>query len=178
MGFRGGLNISTLTSAQLDHKTNAYLGFIYQSRISEFYAIQPELGYSNQGGRTKNKQNIHIEYITISVNNKFFLIPQSGFYALLSPGLDFDVDDTFIGLANRTNNHGNRVTFIDINLSLGLGLEFKNGLAIEARYKQGFVDVYSGAFHNFENNLYQDKAQLNAVVQIGIAYKFNLTKKE
>lgn len=177
LGFRGGANISTLTNANLDAKGNAYIGMFYQTRISDFYAIQPELGYSNQGGKMKDGQNIYVEYITISVTNKFFLVPDSGFYVLASPGLDFDIDDALIGFTNRTVNSGNGATFIDVNVSFGLGIEFRNGLAIEARYKHGFVDVYSGAFHSFDSELYQDKNQLNSVFQIGLAYKFNLTKK-
>ncbi|MEO8933739.1 MAG: porin family protein [Xanthomarina sp.] len=178
MGFRGGTNISTLTNANLDFKVNAYIGMFYQSRISDYYAIQPELGYSNQGGKTKDNRHIYVEYLSINITNKFFMVPNTGLYALVSPGLDFDIDDTPIGLANRTKNGGNGATFIDVNLSFGLGLEFKNGLAIEARYKHGFIDVYSGSFHNFDSELYQDKNQFNSVFQIGIAYKFNLTKKE
>src|SRR5690554_5669303 len=178
IGFHAGANISKLTNANLDHKTNAYFGMFYQTRISGFYALQPELGYSNQGGKAKDGRLIYVEYLTIGITNKFFIVPDQGLYALLSPGLDFDIDDTPIGLANRNGNSGNDATFIDFNFSFGFGMEFKNGLSIEARYKQGLVDVYSSSFHNFESQLYEDRNQFNSVFQIGLAYKFNLSKKD
>src|SRR5690606_23669931 len=94
LGFRGGANISKLTNANLDYKTNAYFGVFYQTRISDFYALQQELGYSNQGGETKDDSYIYVEYITLGVTNKFFFNLDYGFHILVSPGLDLDIDDT------------------------------------------------------------------------------------
>ncbi|HAB28668.1 MAG TPA: hypothetical protein DCE27_13950 [Xanthomarina gelatinilytica] len=178
IGFLGGANISKLTNANLDSKTNAYFGMLYQVRLSNIYALQPELGYSNQGGKTKDSDNLYVEYLTLGFTNKLFLSPETGFYMLVAPSFDFDIDDTFFGFLNRNDEDGNDVTFIDFSLSFGLGIEFKNGLAIEARYKQGLIDVYSGSFHNFESELYESKNQFNSVFQIGLTYTFLLTKKE
>ncbi|MCX7548910.1 outer membrane beta-barrel protein [Xanthomarina sp. F1114] len=176
IGFRAGANISKLTNAHLDHKTNVYFGMFYQNRISDFYAIQPELGYSNQGGKTRNDDLIYVEYITLGVTNKLFVAPDFGIYLLATPGFDFDIDDTPIGLINRGEGSGNQATFIDFTMSFGFGLEFKNGLSIEARYKQGLIDVYSGSFHNFESELLKNQNQFNSVFQIGLAYKLNTSK--
>ncbi|MGY0391043.1 outer membrane beta-barrel protein [Bizionia sp. KMM 8389] len=176
IGFRVGVNTSKLTNADINYKTNAYFSILYHVRFSDLYAIQPELGYSNQGGIDKNKQTIYLEYITLGVANKLYFVPNLGLYMLLAPGFDFDIDDTLIGLANRNDNDGNDATFIDFKISFGLGFELKNGLSFEARYKQGLIDVYSGSFHNFESEIYENENQFNAVFQIGIAYKFNLTK--
>lgn len=178
LGFRAGANVSKLTNAEFDFKTNAHFGLFYQMRVNNLYAIQPELGYSNQGGKSQNGQLIYIEYLTLGVSNLFFIDPHSNLYAIVKPGIDFDIDDTFIGLANRSNGKGNGATFIDFTLSLGVGLELKNGLSFEARYKRGFIDVYSNSFHNFESELYHSKNQFNSVFQMGIAYKFNLTKNK
>ncbi|MBQ0740089.1 PorT family protein, partial [Aquimarina celericrescens] len=59
--------------------------------------------------------------------------------------------------------------------AVGLGYEFKNGLTIEARYKQGTLDVFSGDFHDFskEQLLYEEKNQFNEVFQLGLSYRFN-----
>ncbi|EGV42881.1 PorT family protein [Bizionia argentinensis JUB59] len=177
IGLRAGANISNLTNADMDVKTNLYLGLIYQVRFSELYALQPELGYSNQGGKTRGNNTIYIEYITLAVSNKFFVAPDLGFYLSVTPGIDFDIDDTLIGFANRGDNHGNDATFVDLNFSFGFGLELKNGLSFEARYKRGFIDVYSGTFNSFESELYETQNQFNTVFQLGINYQFNLTKK-
>jgi len=171
-GFRGGVNMSNLTNANLDTKTSGYFGFFAHFKFSELYALQPEIGYSNQGGRTRNSidDDIVIHYISLSATNKFF-VKDSGFHFLIAPGIDFDVDDTLIGLSNR--DEGNDITFIDFTFGVGLGYEFKNGLGFEARYKQGLVDVFSGNWHDFELQQYEDEIQFNSVFQFGLIYKFN-----
>lgn len=171
-GLRGGVNMSSLSNANLDDKTNGYLSAFAHIKFSNLYTLQPEIGYSNQGGRARNSINndVNIDYITLSVVNKFF-IKDSGFHFLIGPGVDFDFDDTLVGLSNR--DEGNDVTFADITISLGFGYEFKNGLGFEARYKQGFVDVFSGNWHDFESHLYEDEVQFNEVFQLGLFYKFN-----
>lgn len=172
IGLRVGSNISRLTNSDLDAKFNSYFGVFYHARISILYTLQPEIGYSNQGGKTKNSNTIHIEYITLNVTNKFYVKPESGFHVLIAAGADFDIDDR----AFQNIFDGNDATFIDFIVAVGGGYEFDNGLNIEIRYKQGLIDVYSGSFHNFESDLYENKNQLNSVFQIGMSYKFNLTK--
>ncbi|GAA3593090.1 porin family protein [Flavivirga amylovorans] len=172
-GIRGGINLSNLSNANLDQKTSGYFSVFGHFRFSDLYALQPEIGYSNQGGRARNISNIddiEIHYISISAINKFF-VKDSGFHFLIGPGFDFDVDDTVIGISNR--DEGNDVTFIDLTINLGIGLEFKNGLGFEARYKQGLIDVFSGTWHDFESEQYQDEIQFNGVFQLGLFYKFN-----
>lgn len=172
-GIRGGINMSQLTNADLDNKTSGYFSLFGNFRFSDLYALQPEIGYSNQGGNSKNisnVDNIEIHYISISAINKFN-IKESGFHVLIGPGLDFDADDTLIGLSNR--DEGNDITFIDINFQVGIGFELKNGLGFEARYKRGLVDVFSGGWHSFESELYENENQFNSVFQFGLFYKFN-----
>lgn len=173
IGIRAGANISRLANSNLDAKINSYFGLFYHARISDLYALQPEVGYSNQGGKIKGSNNVYIEYITLNVANKFYLNPENGFHVLISAGADLDIDDR----ALRNTFDGNDVTFIDLHIALGIGYELKNGLNFEIRYKQGLIDVYSGSFHNFDSDLYENKIQLNSVFQIGMSYKLNLTKK-
>ncbi|GGX25034.1 porin family protein [Aquimarina muelleri] len=173
-GLRGGANISNLSNSDLETKLGAYLGAFVNIRFSEFYALQPEVGYSNQGGETKfpTADNVEIHYISIAATNKFF-IKGTGLHFIIAPGFDFDFDDTPVSLINR--EEGNDVTFIDVSIAVGLGYEFKNGLTIEARYKQGTLDVFSGDFHDFskEQLLYEEKNQFNEVFQLGLSYRFN-----
>lgn len=173
-GLRGGANISNLSNSDLETKVGGYLGAFINIRFSDLYALQPEVGYSNQGGKTKflATDDVEIHYISLAVANKFF-IRGTGLHFIIAPGLDFDFDDTPVSLINR--EEGNDVTFIDVSIALGLGYEFKNGLAIEARYKQGTLDVFSGDFHDFsaEQSLYEEKNQFNEVFQLGLSYRFN-----
>jgi len=170
-GLRSGINVSKLSNTDLESKTDFYLGAFVHIKISEKYVLQPELGYSEQGGQAKfaTENDIDIHYITISIANKFF-VKDSGFHFIIAPGFDFDTDDTLFNIVNRSE--GNDVTFMDVNIGLGMGMEFKNGLGIEARYKQGLLDVFSGNWHRFESQQYEDENQFNTVFQIGILYKF------
>ena len=170
-GLRSGINVSKLSNTDLESKTDFYLGAFVHIKISEKYVLQPELGYSKQGGQAKfaTENDIDIHYITISIANKFF-VKDSGFHFIIAPGFDFDTDDTLFNIVNRSE--GNDVTFMDVNIGLGMGMEFKNGLGIEARYKQGLLDVFSGNWHRFESQQYEDENQFNTVFQIGILYKF------
>lgn len=172
-GLRGGANISNLSNSDLETKTGGYLGAFLNIRFSELYALQPEVGYSNQGGDTKFSEgsDVDIHYISITAANKFF-VKNTGLHFIIAPSIDFDVDDTPVGIVNR--EEGNDITFVDISIAVGLGYEFKNGLAIEARYKQGTLDVFSGDFHDFEvQPIYEEKNQFNEVFQLGLAYRFN-----
>jgi hypothetical protein len=178
LGLRAGVNISNLTNANLETKSDVYLGVYGQFKFSEFYALQPEINYSNQGGKAKNvgDKDVDIHYISISVTNKLF-VQNSGFHFIIAPSFDFDADDTLIGIANR--NEGNDITFLDMAIGLGFGFEFKNGIGIEARYKRGFIDVFSGSWHDFESNsLYYEENQFNNLYQVGLTYKFDFSKKE
>ncbi|MDO6758602.1 outer membrane beta-barrel protein [Tamlana sp. 2_MG-2023] len=171
-GFRSGVNFSEISRTQLETKTGFYLSFLGHFKFTEFYALQPEIGYSLQGGQseTVSEANVDIHYITVTVANKFF-IKDSGFHFIIAPGFDFDADDTLIGLYN--NKDGNDVSFIDLTVSLGVGYEFNNGLGIEARYKQGTIDVFSGTFNSFESEQLSEETQLNSTFQLGLFYKFN-----
>lgn len=170
-GFRGGANIANLSNSNLDNKTGFYFAAILPIKISSLYTLQPELGYSNQGGisKTTTDQNVDIHYISLTAANKFF-VQNSGFHFIIAPGFDFDTDDTFIGLSNRSE--GNNITFIDVTIGLGIGYDFNNGLGIEARYKRGVVDVFSDFFNSLDSEQYEKENQFNTVFQLGIFYKF------
>ena len=102
LGLRAGVNISKLTNANLDTKSDVYLGVFGQFKFSEMYALQPEINYSNQGGKAINSDNkdVDIHYISITVTNKLF-VQNSGFHFIIAPSFDFDTDDTLIGITNR-----------------------------------------------------------------------------
>lgn len=172
-GLRGGANISNLSNSDLETKAGGYLGAFLNIRFSELYALQPEVGYSNQGGDTKfsGGSDVDIHYISITAANKFF-VKNTGLHFIIAPSIDFDVDDTPVGIVNR--DEGNDITFVDIAIAVGLGYEFKNGLAVEARYKRGTLDVFSGDFHDFTTQpIYEEENQFNEVFQLGLAYRFN-----
>lgn len=173
-GVRGAANIANISNTDLEPKIGPYIGGLVHVRFSEFYALQPELGYSNQGGDAPRgfDDGVDVHYLSLAVTNNFF-IKNSGFHFIISPSLDFDIDDSPISIAN--DNNDNDFTFLDMSIGLGFGYQFKSGLSIDLRYKQGAIDVFSDGFwfdfvdldDEYENN------QLNNLFQLGLTYKFN-----
>jgi hypothetical protein len=173
LGIKMGINNSKVLNSGLDNKLAWHAGVFLAIPLTDAYTMQPEILYSNQGGKAnfRNNENININYISVGLANKFFVNKNQGFHFILGPSLDVNYDDNFINLLN-DNGDSLKITPIDIAIFGGIGYEFDFGLAMELRFKQGLIDIDfddDGAYgSNTEEN------QLNRVLQIGLAYKFKM----
>ncbi|MCJ7465182.1 MAG: PorT family protein [Maribacter sp.] len=172
-GIKIGVNQSTLSNLEMDYRTGLYLGAFAHIRFSEIYTMQPEIMYSSQGGRSRanSAEDLQINYISIDLANKLFVSSNFGFHIIVGPSLDLNYDNNPISWVNddfSTNNQ--RLTGFDLAFFGGIGYEFPNGLILEARYKQGMVDIdlWNNDFNNNGQNIF------NRVFQFGAAYKFGL----
>ncbi len=50
---RAGVNFANITNTDLDDKTDFYIGAFAEIKFVRFYALQPELNYTRQGGKSK-----------------------------------------------------------------------------------------------------------------------------
>ena len=170
-GIKLGLNSSNISKTRLDAKTGLYVGAFVKIPISEYYSLQPEILYSNQGGKSNSNEygDVDINYLSIGIPNKFYVSPNNGFHFMLGLGLDINLKNNFVGLTNFDID--NEISPVDVVAMGGIGFEFDFGLALEARYKQGTISVdFLG-----EDNLYEEAgSNLNGVFQIGASYKFKL----
>lgn len=170
-GVRLGINHSNISNTGLDGKLGPNVAVFADIRFTDFYALQPEIMYSRQGGKSiaSNSRDLNIDYLSIGVANKFYVVPNRGLHFILGPSLDFDLENNIINLINETND--SEVTPFDFSIFMGIGYEFDFGLIVEARYKQGLlsIDLFDDIFYEYDD--YGDTA-LNNVFQIGIAYKF------
>lgn len=170
-GIKMGVNSSNISKTRLDHKTGLYVGAFLKIPITDYYALQPELLYSNQGGKSNATEygDVNINYLSIGIPNKFYVGPKNGFHFMLGIGMDINLKNNFVGLSNFTIDE--EISPIDIVALGGLGYEFGFGLTLEARYKQGTVSVdFLGA-----DDLYEEPgSNLNGVLQIGASYKFKV----
>ncbi|MDL5511366.1 porin family protein [Arenibacter sp. M-2] len=173
LGIRIGANNAKVLHSQLDSKTGLYAGLFLAVRLTDSYTLQPEIAYSNQGGKAsiRNGENLNINYVSIGLANKFFVSPHQGFHFILGPSLDVNFDDNFINLIN-DNDNSLEITPIDLALFGGIGYEFDFGLALELRFKQGLIDLDFNDSGEYGGN--SEENQLNRVIQIGLAYKFNM----
>ncbi len=182
-GIRIGTNLSKIYGIKGDVKPGLYVGGILSLNLGRIYTLQPEFGYSNQGGDKIYKRekingvykycykDLDLKYVSLALTNKFYLTPYRNFNISLTPGIDILVADNFEGKEKisesgfiYTNNVSENITGADLSMAFGLGYEHWSGLGIEVRYKIGIVDVF------YDYNV-RGSAE-NRVFQIGLTYKF------
>lgn len=186
-GVRAGLNLSTFTDTNLDTRADFYAGSFVAIKLAKFYTLQPEINYSRQGAkgteyyyvnefdpisaRYRRDVDYSIQYLSFGIMNKFNII--DGFHGTVGPTLDFRVGDNF------RKYTAERPYDVDFGFNVGLGYTWPMGLAIEARYKLGFVDIFGDNMDNDDEYYYEgdheERARLNSILQIGLSYSFKIT---
>ena len=171
-GIKLGLNNSNLSNTTLEDKKDFYIGAFVNIPIADYYALQPEILYSRQGGTSNSTEfgDVNINYIAITAANKFYVTANKGFHFIVGLGLDFNVGSDFNLLFGSDNDEFD-ISPVDLTFTGGIGYEFGFGLIFEARYKQGAISTdFLGGRDLFE----EDGSQLNSVFQVGLAYKFKI----
>lgn len=174
-GLRGGLNFSTLTNIDDNRtKTDFYVGGLVNIKFNKYFSLQPELTYSRQGdegreylgnGFNYRYVNYELNYLTVGAVAKFN-VGGKGFHLLAGPSLDFKISDNYINSSPEN---------FDLAIVGGIGYTLPNGLAFEARIKQGLIDIYGYDGINYDNDdYYYNDVILNQVFQIGISYTFKV----
>lgn len=187
-GIKLGLNSSRLQGIDnAESLAGINAGLFVNFDFSRFYELQIETGYSEQGATVNEnfssfndtvvndpffsnrtiQQDIKIQYFTLGIANKFFVMAKDhGFHFIIGPSIDIKVNDEAF----------RDTTAIDFSFFGGVGYEFSFGLAIEARYKQGIIDVNDSTYSYYDNNgnYYDDfdDYYTNSVFQLSAAYKF------
>lgn len=157
-GVRAGLNYASISNIDDDSKAAFYAGIFGELKLGDKYALQPEITYSQQGSK-----DIDLDYLAVRITNKFYFFNEDlPIFILISPGFDFNLHgDTH----SYSNSYGAGVNFeADLSFSGGIGYDFPFGLGVEARYKQGIIDVLDSS---------DPVSRLNSLFQIGALYKFS-----
>ena len=178
-GVRTGLNLANVGELEASYKADFYVSFVGALNLTRVYTLQPEIGYSRQGamdvpyhvynyntGDTSTGiTDLQLNYMTTSIMNRFNI---AQFNIAVGPTFDFLMSHN---MDHRENN-------VDIGISFGLGYKSDSGFGIEARLKQGIVDVVSHDFYGGDNDYFFDDYNTNTVIQLGVFYLFDLKKKE
>ncbi|ESU23778.1 hypothetical protein FEDK69T_11860 [Flavobacterium enshiense DK69] len=174
-GIRGGLNFSHFTKGDnyyyydnnghyvnderdFNSKTDFYVSFYGELKLSKVYTLQPEIGYSAQGsdfdyidGNGHHRTETYdISYLSLGVANKFTF---GKFNFHVGPTMDFVVSDNFKPDSD-----------VDMAFFLGAGYNFTKNFGIEARIKKGIIPVV---------DFYEDN-RTNVVFQTGVTYTFDV----
>jgi hypothetical protein len=174
-GIRGGLNLSTLTNIDDNSmKSDFYVGGLIEMKFNKYFTLQPEITYSRQGSEGREyypdsnsfeNTKYELNYVTLGAVAKFNFGGQ-GFHVLAGPSVDIKTSDNF-------GRFGYDPIGTDFAFVGGIGYSLPNGLTFEARFKQGFIDIYGYDGIDYDD-YYYDQVILNQVFQFGISYTFKV----
>jgi len=170
-GMRLGLSQSNISNTDLENRIGGNAAFFFEARFNDKYALQPEIMFSRQGAKSSNlnANDFRVDYLSIGLANKLFIIPNVGLHFLAGPSLDFDFENNPVNVIN--GNSDSNVTPFDLSIFGGIGYEFPFGLILEARYKQGLIETDLFDF-GFSSNGIDTNEAFNVSFQYSIAYKF------
>ncbi|MFD2542755.1 porin family protein [Lacinutrix gracilariae] len=180
-GIKTGLNLANLTNVDNSKTKLGFQGGLFVNiHLANFYELQVETTYSNQGTTieyrshssgfdpgTRYEDDLNLEYISLNLANKFFPIKDLGLNFIVGPTIDILVN----------SGEYNDILPIDFSVFGGLGYEFPFGLGLELRYKQGLIDVRDDYYDYYdEDDFYNRDNILNGVIQFGVTYKFDFSR--
>lgn len=156
IGIKGGLNYANINGPEIqtDAITSFHAGLVTEIKVTDRFAVQPELLYSTQGATYKNaltEFKNELGYLAIPVLAKVYLNktislevgPQASF--LLSEKNNVDIKDS---------------NTFDFSVNAGLGVKITENFFLQGRYNLGLTDVS------------KDAETKNSVVQVSAGFFF------
>lgn len=174
-GAKVALNIASLTGDM--ENSSSLVGFqiggFAEIKISEKFAIQPELLYSAQGGKESYiEEGDEVEvlaklgYINIPIMAKYYVAksfslevgPQIGFLTSAKAEIKAGGESLEVDLKDNFNS-------VDFGLNLGAGYDFTEKLSAGLRYNLGLANIA-------KTEAGDDSELQNSVFSISVGYKF------
>jgi len=165
-GLKAGLNISSLDvkdGVDFDSKAGFHIGGLAHVHLSPHFGIQPEIVYSEQGGKD-GEDKWKINYLNVPV--LFQYMTGSGFRLQTGPQLGFAVSSK-IKSGDVERNIKDDVNTVDVSWAIGASYLFPEAIGIDARYNIGITNV----------NDAETPEVRNRVFQIGLFYQFMNTTR-
>ena len=158
-GVKGGLNMSSNSEEGANTLLAFQLGGFAEFKVSDKFAVQPELMYSAQGAKfsgggasyTKN-----LNYINIPVMAKYYVA--DAFSLELGPQIGFLMSAKSDGVDIKEFCNST-----DFGLNLGAGYNLNETMSLGLRYNMGLTDV--------EKNQVVGTSK-NSSIQLSFGYKF------
>lgn len=186
-GVKGGANFSTLTGDIENVKSivGFQVGGFAEIKISEKFAIQPELLYSAQGTQSDEsdedgsfERKLSLGYLNIPVMAKFYVAekfsleagPQIGFLLSAKEKAEGSIGGENISVeADVKDGHKS----IDFGVNFGAGYDFTENLSVGIRYNLGLSNIYeTGDDSGEEIEIESDAKVKNSVFSLSVGYKF------
>jgi opacity protein-like surface antigen len=163
-GVKAGVNFANLTGdiEETSSKVGFQVGGFAEFKLSEKFAIQPELLFSTQGAKQDIGQSedlkLNLSYLNVPVMAKYYVAekfsleagPQIGF--LVGAKYKFDGEE---------EDAKDDVKSIDFGVNFGAGYDFTENLSAGIRYNLGLANIAEG-----------DGDTKNSVFSLAVGYKF------
>ncbi|PIQ21059.1 MAG: hypothetical protein COW65_11365 [Cytophagales bacterium CG18_big_fil_WC_8_21_14_2_50_42_9] len=165
-GIKGGFNAAMLRNSagnETELKPGFHAGGLAHIHLIDNFALQPELFYSAQGGKTisnNNETNTNLHYLNLPVLAQYMF--NNGFRIQAGPQIGLllkarqEVND---------NNESNVIQYYrttDFSLPVGVSYVGRSGLGIDVRWAFGISNI---------NDVGNRKPEVqNSVGQIGLFY--------
>lgn len=185
-GVKAGYNLSNMTydweqygKEKLDAKSYFYVGAFVEHQISEKFALQGELNYTELGGRTymemtnivgneiitqgMNEVNLHYPQLQIPVSAKYYpnkrlaFLGGLNFGINLNPNVSFKYHDFF----NPSDSDQSNIKTVNIFPFVGTEFHFTEKFFVDAKYNFNFFDINK-----------EGLSTKIGVFQIGLGYRF------
>lgn len=163
-GVKAGVQFANLTGdiEENSSKVGFQVGGFAEIKLSEKFAVQPELLYSTQGTKVdfgSEDLKYNLDYLNIPVMAKYYVAekfsleagPQIGFLLSAKAKVEDEKEDIKDGLKS-----------IDFGLNFGAGYDFTENLSAGVRYNLGLSNI------NDEG----DGEIKNSVFSLAVGYKF------
>ncbi|QHL87142.1 outer membrane beta-barrel protein [Nibribacter ruber] len=153
-GIKVGLNVANIggDAKNTDPRTGVHAGFFATAPISDRFAIQPEVLYSQQGYKS-GKSTFTLHYLNIPLIFKGTI--SGGFHLQVGPqfGILLDAKQK---VGNTTYDISDNLNKYDGAVALGLGYDLSR-LQVSARYNLGLSDIADGNIkgESYPNNVFQ-----------------------
>jgi hypothetical protein len=160
-GLKAGLNISSLDvkhGVDWDAKAGFHIGGLAHVHLAPHFAVQPELVFSQQGGKDGNDK-WKINYLNIPVLLQF--MTGTGFRIQTGPQLGFAVSSEF-KQGNVEIDNDDDVNTVDLSWTFGASYLCAGGFGIDARYNHGITNIYEPEVPEVRNRVFQ----------LGVFYQF------
>jgi hypothetical protein len=165
-GLKAGINASTLNVKNQDvfeYKLGVHAGGLAHIHLTQHLALQPEILYSNQGGKVRNADvKHHVNYISVPVLAQ--LMFGDGFRLQAGPQV------SFLTGAKRQDENDNKLNIkqsyeaVDFSIAAGLSFVSSSGLGADVRWLFGLTNI---------NDVPPRTPTKNSMGQLGVFYLLN-----
>ncbi len=164
-GAKSGINIASISGDNTDlfePKIGLVIGGVAEFKISDAFAVQPEILFSQQGISIENSNTkLKMNYLNLPIMAKY--------YPTTSLSLQFGPQIGFLLSAKADNgkvtvDRNDNFKTVDLGLGFGIGYKLDFGLFFDARYNIGLINI---------NDVNGTDKNYNSILNFSVGYYFN-----